>query len=111
STYDGETNMNFISNARPVIFGFALAGSNLLGNILIAKSNLGLPYALTLVGISLFLAFGAEFINKKSNKELSCYIYTLELLDLLILEKEKLEKLTRSEEHTSELQSRFDLVC
>src|SRR5699024_11759406 len=32
-------------------------------------------------------------------------------LDKLYLDKSEIEDLARSEEHTSELQSRFDLVC
>src|SRR5699024_11765564 len=47
-----------------------------------------------------------EFINKDMATTYKLYLHT----DNIVVDREELYK-HRSEEHTSELQSRFDLVC
>src|SRR5699024_11726245 len=60
----------------------------------------------------------AHFVfKKKKNKALDSKVYTIkegqavELIDVKPKKHRLLGSLIRSEEHTSELQSRFDIVC
>src|SRR5699024_12087260 len=76
-----------------------------------------LAFAITIVGLLLYLGFTMyDFNRMKNNKYRNARVMGFNLfIDLIILIKRILQLYrrfgNRSEEHTSELQSRFDIVC